>query len=363
MSTRQQLPKGRSRSPKSVQGAANKRPVRKSQDPWQELFECLPDAIFVHDLHGKVLDANPAACRLHGCPRERLVCENVLDLAAPDYRRQLERELHTLARAQRSAAGEYRWISTEGAVPVEVRLGRIEWAGKPALLLHVRDLRERARLEEELRRNATRDRAMGEQQALLENIISHIPGAVFWKDRQGVYLGCNENSARDLGKTSQAEIIGLTDFDMPFSREEAEFYRKCDREVMESGQPLLQIEETQHRPDGSAAVLLTSKVPLRDDLGRVIGVLGVYADITERKRAEQLLEQRERLFRAVIEAAGAVPYTRNYATDQFDYIGPGIEGLLGYAPGDFTTRHLGVRWRRKCSCPAKLRECRPPRRR
>ncbi len=184
-------------------------------------------------------------------------------------------------------------------------------------------------------------RALREQRALLQNIIAHIPGAVFWKDRQGVYLGCNENNAHDLGRNSPEEIIGLTDFDMPFSREEAEFYRQCDRQVMESEQPLLNIEEPQHRPDGSEAVLLTSKVPLRDDFGRVFGVLGIYTDITGRKRAELLLEQRERLFRAVIEVAGAVPYTRNYVTNRFEYISPGIEALLGYTPDELTPELLG----------------------
>ena len=179
------------------------------------------------------------------------------------------------------------------------------------------------------------EQTLRQQQSLLQNIIQLIPCAVFWKDAQGVYLGCNTRNAQDLGVNSPDDLIGLTDLDFHVSREEAEFYRRCDLEVMRTGQPLLDIEETQHRSDGSKAFLLTSKVPLRDG-DEVIGVLGVYADITERKRSEDEVATRERLMRAVIEAAGAVPYTRNYVTGCFDYVGPGIENLLGCPAEEFT---------------------------
>jgi PAS domain S-box-containing protein len=133
--------------------------------------------------------------------------------------------------------------------------------------------------------------ALREQQSILRNVIAHIPCAVFWKDRNSVYLGCNERSARDLGMPSPEAVIGLTDYDTKVAPEEARFYRECDRRVMETGQPLLNIEETQRRPDGQQEYLLTNKVPLRDADGNVIGILGIYTDITERKRVEQELQR------------------------------------------------------------------------
>ncbi len=133
--------------------------------------------------------------------------------------------------------------------------------------------------------------ALRQQQSILRNVIAHIPCAVFWKDGNSVYLGCNDQSARDLGLESPNQVLGLTDHDLPFSRAEADFYVACDRRVMESGQPWLNIEETQQRPDGSTAHLLTNKVPLRDAEGRVTGILGVYTDISERKAFEQELKR------------------------------------------------------------------------
>jgi PAS domain S-box-containing protein len=141
--------------------------------------------------------------------------------------------------------------------------------------------RERGRAEEALREN----------REVLRNVLEHVPSAIFWKDRNGVYLGCNENSARDCGLTSPADVVGKTDYQMPWKPEEADFYVKCDRAVMDSGKPLLNIEETQLQADGKEAVLLTSKVPLYDAEGQTVGIIGIYTDITQRKRMELELQK------------------------------------------------------------------------
>jgi PAS domain S-box-containing protein len=113
---------------------------------------------------------------------------------------------------------------------------------------------------------------------------------VFWKDRESRYLGCNPAFARDAGKRAPAELIGQDDFVMSWAVQ-AELYRADDSRVMALGQPLLSYEEPQATPEGRMIWLRTSKVPLRDAAGEVIGVLGVYDDITERKQAEAELEQ------------------------------------------------------------------------
>ena len=129
-------------------------------------------------------------------------------------------------------------------------------------------------------------------QQLLELVLNTIPHKVFWKDRDSNLLGWNRAFAEIIGYRSAAELIGKTDDDMPWTTEEAAFYRECDRHVMEADQPELGIVETQRQADGSLAWVETSKVPLHDAEGCVIGLLGIYQDITDRKQAEAELNQR-----------------------------------------------------------------------
>ncbi len=124
---------------------------------------------------------------------------------------------------------------------------------------------------------------------LLQLIMESAPMRVFWKDRESRYLGCNSLFAQDAGYTHPAQLIGKSDFEMGW-KDMAGLYRADDRKVMASGMAQLNYEEPQNTPDGRTIWLRTSKVPLSDSKsGEIIGVLGLYEDITERKLAEEEL--------------------------------------------------------------------------
>ena len=78
-------------------------------------------------------------------------------------------------------------------------------------------------------------------ETVLQKVIDTIPQTVFWKDKDLIYRGCNRLFAELAGCSSPSHLIGLTDYDLPWDIEEAEFYRACDRKVMESGVPELGI--------------------------------------------------------------------------------------------------------------------------
>jgi PAS domain S-box-containing protein len=122
---------------------------------------------------------------------------------------------------------------------------------------------------------------------MLTHIINSIPQSIFWKDLNSVYLGCNQVFAREAGLDSPEDIIDKNDFDLPWSREESESYRSDDREVMDKARSKNHIIETQRQANGRVAWIDTTKIPLSDASGSIIGLLGVYEDITERKRAEE----------------------------------------------------------------------------
>lgn len=124
--------------------------------------------------------------------------------------------------------------------------------------------------------------------ALMRGVIEHIDVRVFWKDRESRYLGCNAVFARDAGFDSSQDLIGRTDFDCGWAAQ-APAYIADDLAVMQSGHAKLDIVEPQTTPDGALIWLKTSKLPLRNASGEIVGVLGLYEDITAARQAEESL--------------------------------------------------------------------------
>jgi PAS domain S-box-containing protein len=137
------------------------------------------------------------------------------------------------------------------------------------------------------------EKALRNTQLMLQLVMDSIPQRIFWKDSELYYLGCNQNAARDAGLASPEMIVGKTDYDLSW-KAKAEHYRADDLQVMKSGIPKISFEEKITYPDGSELWVQTNKVPLHDQEGKIVGLLGTYDDITERKMAEQkiLLDNR-----------------------------------------------------------------------
>lgn len=125
-----------------------------------------------------------------------------------------------------------------------------------------------------------------------ENIIAHMPGHVYWKNVDGVYLGCNSQQAHDAGFASPKAFSGKTDFEMPWANQ-AQYLRDIDQKVMQSAQPHT-IEENFELPDGTTKLYLSKKVPLFDEQGKVEGILGISFDISEKREAAEKLKQAKR---------------------------------------------------------------------
>ncbi len=143
--------------------------------------------------------------------------------------------------------------------------------------------------------------ALNESRNMLEKVINTVPQALFWKDLNSVYLGCNDTFACMVGLKNAGQIVGKSDYDLPWPREEAEAYRRDDREVMQGNQSKRHIIEPLQQADGRRLWIDTAKEPLLDDRGIVYGILGICEDITDRKRAEELLQQSERKYRLLFE--------------------------------------------------------------
>ena len=129
-----------------------------------------------------------------------------------------------------------------------------------------------------------------ESRQMLQLVLDNIPERVFWKDRDGRYLGCNKACAGDAGIPTPEDIVGKTDYELDW-RATAAAYVADDRKVIESGQARIGYEEAMVGADGTHRWLRTSKTPLYGLRGGVIGVLGAYEDITDRRRADEKIQR------------------------------------------------------------------------
>ncbi|NMC48466.1 MAG: transporter substrate-binding domain-containing protein [Desulfovibrio sp.] len=148
------------------------------------------------------------------------------------------------------------------------------------LAAQYREIRKRRNSEEELRKN----------QSMLNMILDTVPQSIFWKNEDGQYLGCNRVFSSAAGLNHPVDIIGKTDNDLPWSRQEADAYRADDREVLENNTPKRNIIETLRQANGTRIWIDTTKLPLLDEKGHPFAVLGVYTDITKRKQADEALK-------------------------------------------------------------------------
>ncbi len=130
---------------------------------------------------------------------------------------------------------------------------------------------------------------LGDDQETMQTIIDNIPRAVFWKDKELRFQGCNRIFANVAGLKSHRDLVGKTDYEMPW-KDHGDAYREDDLAVMTSRKARLDLEERNVNSDGVESWVLTSKVPVMNKHGEVVAVLGMFEDITERKRKEAEME-------------------------------------------------------------------------
>jgi len=118
----------------------------------------------------------------------------------------------------------------------------------------------------------------------LLKILNTVPQSIFWKDTQGRYLGCNKVFAQAVGLADPDLIKGLTDYDLPWPKEEADAYRVDDQQVLQSNTAKMHILEPLETAEGKRLWIDTSKMPLQGDDGKPFGVLGVYDDVTDHQK-------------------------------------------------------------------------------
>jgi diguanylate cyclase (GGDEF)-like protein/PAS domain S-box-containing protein len=254
---------------------------RKEDERFAEVFEKHPSAVYTLDLKRRFVQANSQALAEFKIPKADLIGKSVADLIVPENR---ERALAAFEQVLQGISVSYESAIIDGSgarVEVSVIMVPLVVDGRVSSVLGIaQNITERKMNEWRLK----------ESRQMLSLVINNIPQRVFWKDTHLTYLGCNQAFCDDAGLARPQDIIGKTDFELAW-RANAEAYRRDDAETMREGEAKINYEERQLRDDGSESWLRTSKIPLSDINGKIVALLGLYEDVTERKLMEGQLKE------------------------------------------------------------------------
>jgi PAS domain S-box-containing protein len=299
--------------------------LRRSETKFRAIYDLTSDAVMLLDNKG-FTDCNNAAMAMFGCAtREEYCSHHPASMSPPEQpcgADSLTLANQHIATAMEKGSDHFEWVhkrlDTGETFPAEVLLSAMELDGKQVLQAVVRNITMRKRAEDALR----------ESELKYRTLVRHLPQRIINKDRESVYVSCNDLFAEDLGIPA-ADIAGKTDFDF-FPPELAEKYRADDRRIMELGRTM-ELEED-HVTNGRPRTVFTLKTPVISEQGETIGVLGVFTDITERKRVEESLRESEHQLRLAqkLESIGqlAVGIAHEINTP-VQYIGDNTQFLSG----------------------------------
>lgn len=258
--------------------------LQESKAKLESIFESSPDAITVTDLDMRIEDCNPAMLRMFALStKDRVLGASSFDFIAPRDHERAREGLAGILRDGSIKDAELTLIREDGSeFPSEISASLMRNAsGDPlGIVIITSDITERKQAETQL---AT-------ERNLLRTLIDNLPDSTYIKDRDSRFMLCSRQTRRAAGIEYPEQIIGKTDFDF-YPPEVATRFIEEEQELMASGQALLNVERYVEDPITNQIVWdLTTKVPLRNAEGQIIGLVGISKNITELKRSQAALQ-------------------------------------------------------------------------
>ncbi|WP_345812868.1 EAL domain-containing protein [Paraburkholderia sp. PREW-6R] len=300
------------------------RALGRNDERFRGLFDEHPVPMYIVDRETlRFLAVNTAAIKQYGYSEREFLAMTVRAIRPHAEIARLESHLQRsdLVPRGRTMAGVWHHRRKDGSmISADISYHALNFMGRAAFFVLADDVTEQINAEAEAQRS----------NQMLETVIDNIPQRIFWKDQASRYLGCNMAFARDAGLSYPEQVVGKSDADMPW-RAFADRLSEHDHEVITTGLPKMNFE-VDVVIDGVHRTTMTSKLPFTDSDGRVIGVLGSYTDITERKRADLALRLQSRALDASV---NAILITAPSPTGNLiEYVNPAFKRITGYDPAE-----------------------------
>ena len=308
--------------------------IRESEERFRMVFENVFDGISIYDedpdpTKRKLVECNERYAAMAGRSREELLklgntqaLQKPLEDSTNDSRL---RALHSLAVYQ----GSFSWLRPDGKENIIEYLGMpITWRGKPFSIGIDRDITDRKHAEE----------ALEEERDLLRGLLDNTPDGIYFKDLESRFIQINPGQARHFGLEDPQGAIGKTDSDF-FTHVHSRQAFEDEQAIIQSGKPLVGKEEKETWPDGRVGWVSTTKMPLRNREGQIIGTFGISRDISDAKRAEEALRSSEQRLRILFEYAPE-PYFLVDLEGTFVEGNKAIERMTGYESEELIGKNL-----------------------
>ena len=254
-------------------------------------MKSFPDLVVILDLKGKIINISRNVQDFYAKKsKDDFIGKNVIDLIVLEDQKQFKKDLEKAFSHGFLKMEEYNFIAVNNSIFIgELSLSLIKnRKNEPNFFIGIiRDITDQKKIESELRNS----------KQMLQLVMDNIPQLISWKDVNSVYMGCNSNFSRVAGLTEPSEIIGKTDYVLPWKVSEAESVFEIDQLVMDTNKPEHHIILPQLQADGKEAWLDANKIPLQNLEKKVVGLLSTYEDITDRLKGEKALKKSEKRYR------------------------------------------------------------------
>lgn len=281
--------------------------LRKNEERLTKLTTLTFEGIVIHN-RGLYIDSNESFLKIVGYEREELINKNIVELCIypDDIKTVIENVI-----SKTTAAYEVRGVRKNGEVfPVEIESRDVVLEGQSVRVAAIRDLTEIKKQKELIEK----------EQWLLSTLMNNIPDSIYFKDLESKFIRVNKSTCEKFNVKSAVELIGKSDFDI-FDEEHALPAFKDEQQIIKTRIPVINKVEKESWKDGKISWVSTSKLPLIDPSGNVVGTFGLTRDITELKNAQDNLiaekEKFERLLRLVPSAVFTVDMDQNITSWNF----------------------------------------------
>lgn len=302
--------------------------LKNSEKRFRDIFFNSPDAIYVESYEGEILDVNEASCKLHEADRDFLIGKTIFDITPESYKPTVIKRQAKIVKGDLYKFESECIAKTGKIIPIEVSTAKIEFRGKPALLLHVRDITERRdhqqqlqqlnveledkvkqrtseleeinkRLQQEIAEKEKFETEIQRQKDFLRLIIDSTPNMIFVKDENGRFLLANQSTA-EFYNIPPEEMEGHLDSEDQFAADVLDYFLWQDQQVIEINETIRFPErKLKNLTTGESFWIQTIKKPIPSMSGKGANILGVSTDITEIKEAKEKLRISEQLYREI----------------------------------------------------------------